>query len=74
MTNQQPLARQQIDPPLAAIICDSIENAVIQAAMAEALYQGVGANFVIEALERAWFWAQSNITRRYEPKAKKDAA
>jgi hypothetical protein len=53
MTNQQPLARQQIDPPLAAIICDSIENAVIQAAMAEALYQGVGANFVIEALERA---------------------
>jgi hypothetical protein len=45
---------------------EAIEQAILTAATEEAVYQGVGAQFILEAIDRAWFYVQSNMTRRYE--------
>jgi hypothetical protein len=53
-------------PEEAEIRVDAIERAIIDAAMSEALYQGVGAQFILEALDRTDLWVRSNLTKRYE--------
>jgi hypothetical protein len=55
-----------VTPEEAEIRVDAIERAIIDAAMREAHYQGVGAEFILEAIDRADLWVHSNLTKRYE--------
>ena len=47
--------------------CDALEAVILTAVTQEAIYQGVGAQYILEAIDRAWFYVQSNMTKRYEP-------
>lgn len=64
MSEQAPLGRAKMTREEAEEILTQIERAAIVAATDEALYQGVGPDFIVEALDRAGLWAWSNLCHR----------
>lgn len=70
----QPLARTRMTREQADVICTAIEDAILAIACEEAIYHGVGANFILEAIARAELYVLSNLTRRFDPPNSKATA
>jgi hypothetical protein len=64
---ERPLSRRILTPELGEVIVDDIEAAVLRAAEEMALYHGVGANFIREALYWADQYVASNLMPRWQP-------